>query len=65
MRVKLTKDIKEKGNDGIERLKVAVRSNRPEVRFVKDTIIDTSDTTGKKYIEKGWAVEVKNDAASK
>jgi hypothetical protein len=61
MRVKLTKDIKEKGNDGAERLKISKHDNpnRPEVRFVKDAVIEMSETTGKKYIEAGKGVEVK------
>lgn len=50
MLVKLLKNVEE-GNG----VKLAKRKGRPSVAFVKDAIIEVSDATGAKYIERGLA----------
>lgn len=50
MKVKLKKTIVEGGN-----IKGSVREGRDAVAFVEGAIIDMSDASGKKYIEKGLA----------
>lgn len=46
-------------------LKVVVSMNkRKTVSFFKGTIVEMSDTSARKYIERGWAEEVKDDEST-
>lgn len=59
MQVKLKEHVMEGG-----RVKASVHRGRTTV-FAKDAIVEVSDATGKKWIEKGWAEEVKPETATK
>lgn len=52
MFVKLKKDIMEDN-----RLKTSVRPGFRALAFTEGTVIEVSESTGKKWVEKGWAEE--------
>lgn len=63
MRVKLTKDVIEGEtrnalNQVVKegQLKRSVRKGRDTVEWTKGTVIEMSETSGKKYIDAGYAV---------
>jgi hypothetical protein len=56
MQVKLKEHVMEGG-----RIKASVHRNKTTA-FTKDAVVDVSDATGKKWIERGWAEEVKPTA---
>ena len=55
MKVKLLETISEPGNGN---LKAAMRPGKRPVAFIEGEVIDMSEASGKKYIDKGWAVAV-------
>jgi hypothetical protein len=55
MKIKLLHHIMEEG-----KVKASVRQSGV-TPFVEGAVIEVGDATGKKYIEKGWAEEVKAD----
>lgn len=56
MRVKLLRDIDNGG-----KVKVRARRGRPPVALFEGTVIEMSDTSAKKYIDKGWAEPVEEE----
>lgn len=67
MLVRLLKQVEEADRYGNMRLRVNVRRGRP-VPYVKDAVIDMSEASAHKYIEKGLAeayVEPPADAEAK
>lgn len=58
MKVILTQDVVEKDrNDREVGIKVVRREGRKTVAFTEGAVVEMSEESGKKYIERGWAKE--------
>lgn len=60
MRIKLTQDVIEPTG-----IKVVRHQGRRAIVFEKDTVIEMSESSARKYIAAGLGIEVKNDVAAK